>query len=203
MHLTTEEKNEYAENNMQLVHYAASRFRNYPVSHDELVNVALVGFTNALNHYQSDKGTKFSTFAMTCMTNELLHALRAETKHMKNNILSGTSIYTDSEGNSLTVEDTISSEMNNEASLEDKILLKEDHSMLREAIETLSEREQEVIKRRYGIDCEPETQNQIAESLDMSQANVSKIEQSIIKKLYIRMKGKVSIEDSDYYTDAD
>ena len=135
------------------------------------------------------------------MTNEILHALRAETKHSKNTILSGNSIYTDSEGNSLTVEATISGEMYNDTSLENKVLLKEDHSILQEAIKTLSPREQEVIKRRYGIDCEPETQNDIAISLGMSQANVSKIEQSILKKLHTRIRSSVDLEESDYYTD--
>lgn len=201
MYLTTEEKNRCAEENMQLIHYAASRFKNYPVSHDELFSIALVGFTNALEHFQNDKNTKFSTFAMKCMNNEILHSLRSETKHIKNSILSGTAIYTDNAGNSLTVEDTISTEMSNDGSVEDKILLSEDHGILMTILETLTEKEQEIITRRYGINCTPETQSQIAESLDMSQANISKIEQGILKKLYTRMRGRVSIEDSDYYSD--
>lgn len=201
MHLTEDEKRQYAEENQRLISWTANRFSNYPVDKEELVSIAMVGFTNALNNFQKDKGAKFSTFAVKCMTNELLHALRNESKHIKNSILSGTALYTDSEGNSLTIEDTLSAEMNNESSLEDSVMMKEDYKLLREAIETLPEREQEVIRRRYGIDCDPETQNDIAVSLNMSQANVSKIEQSIIKKLYIRMKGQVQIEDSNYYTD--
>ena len=68
--LTEEEKNQLAEENMRLVHYVANKFRNTKLMYDDLYGAALLGFTKALNAYDSERGAKFSTFAVNCMKNE-------------------------------------------------------------------------------------------------------------------------------------
>lgn len=199
--LTESEKNYYAENNMKLAHYVAHMFSNYPIEHDELFSIALVGLTNALNTYLVGSAAKFSTYALTCMKNEILYALRKETKHINNTISDETVIYSDSSGNDFKLSDTISENMADESSVEDNLLMSEDYDFIRASLDTLSDFEKEVITRRYGIDRDPETQARIAATFSMSQANISKIEQSILKKLYIRMKGRIELEDNSYYKD--
>lgn len=111
-------------------------------------------------------------------------------------------MYSDGEGGVLTIEDTLSSEMNDEAFVEDVILLNEDIEILMDAIGKLSKRDQFIIKNRYGIgDGEIMTQEQIGKILGMSQANVSKLEQGIIEGLNSLLKGKINIEDTEYYLD--
>lgn len=200
--LTPEEKNKLAEENFNIIHYVAKGFSNTGIQHDELVGIGSVGYTKALNTYSEKKGAKFSTYAVVCVRNEILHFLRREKKHIDNTVLSGNAMYSDGEGGVLTIEDTLSSEMNDEAFVEDIILLNEDIEILMDAIGKLSKRDQFIIKNRYGIgDGEIMTQEQIGKILGMSQANVSKLEQGIIEELNSLLKGKINIEDTEYYLD--
>lgn len=200
--LTPEEKNKLAEENFNIIHYVAKGFSNTGIQHDELVGIGSVGYTKALNTYSEKKGAKFSTYAVVCVRNEILHFLRREKKHVDNTVLSGNIMYSDGEGGVLTIEDTLSSEMNDEAFVEDIILLNEDIEILMDAIGKLSKRDQFIIKNRYGIgDGEIMTQEQIGKILGMSQANVSKLEQGIIEELKSLLKGKINIEDTEYYLD--
>ena len=200
--LTPEEKNKLAEENFNIIHYVAKGFSNTGIQHDELVGIGSVGYTKALNTYSEKKGAKFSTYAVVCVRNEILHFLRREKKHVDNTVLSGNTMYSDGEGGVLTIEDTLSSEMNDEAFVEDIILLNEDIEILMDAIGKLSKRDQFIIKNRYGIgDGEIMTQEQIGKILGMSQANVSKLEQGIIEELNSLLKGKINIEDTEYYLD--
>lgn len=202
MLLTPQEKNAMAEENFNLIHYVAKGFSNTGISHDELVSIGSVGYTKALNTYDAEKGAKFSTYAVNCIKNEILHFLRKERKHMENTVLSGTHLFTDSEGNTLSIEDTISNEMNDESMIEDLILFKEDIKILIEAIEKLSKREQYIIKNRYGLSGgEVMTQSQLADVLEMSQANISKLEQSITKKLFRYLNGRIKLEENGFYLD--
>ena len=200
--LTPEEKNKLAEENFNIIHYVAKGFSNTWIQHDELVGIGSVGYTKALNTYSEKKGAKFSTYAVVCVRNEILHFLRREKKHVDNTVLSGNTMYSDGEGGVLTIEDTLSSEMNDEAFVEDIILLNEDIEILMDAIGKLSKRDQFIIKNRYGIgDGEIMTQEQIGQILWMSQANVSKLEHVIIEGLNSLLKGKINIEDTEYYLD--
>ena len=56
--------------------------------------------------------------------------------------------------------------------------------MLKKAIESLDEREQKIILLRYYKD---KTQSEIAKELGVSQVQVSRIEQSTLKKLKQKM----------------
>ena len=200
--LTPEEKNKLAEENFNIIHYVAKSFSNTGLGHDELVSIGSVGFVKALNTYTEKKGAKFSTYAVVCVRNEILHFLRREKKHVDNTVLSGNTVYSDGEGGVLTIEDTLSNEMNNEAFVEDVILLNEDIKILMNAIRKLPKRDQFIIINRYGIGGRKVmTQEEIGKTLGMSQANVSKLEQNIIKELNSLLKGKIDIEENDYYSD--
>jgi len=198
--LTAQEKNKIAEENFNLVHSAANSFSSSGIPHDELVGIGSVGYVKALNTYDDKKGTKFSTYAMYCIRNEILHFLRKENKHTKNTILSETVLFNDGEGHALTIEDTLSADMSNEALVEDLILFKEDLSILMDAVKKLPEREQKIIIYRYGLNGgKVFTQTEVGEKLNMSQANVSKLEAGILEKLKKELKGKIKLEDSKFY----
>lgn len=204
--LTPEEKNTIAEENFNLIHYVANSFSTTGIPHDELVSIGTVGYTKALNNYDKDSEAKFSTYAVTCIRNEILHFLRKEKKHTENTILSGTYLFTDKDGNALTVDDTLSNEMknkiNDEVYVEDLILFKEDLAILMEAIKKLPKREQMIVINRYGLNGgKVLTQVQIGNKLGMSQANVSKLEQGILEKLAKELKGKIKLEENGFYID--
>ena len=69
----------------------------------------------------------------------------------------------------------------------DKLLkqIEEKNARLNEALSILSDRELEIISRRYGLNNHfVETQREIAKSLNISRSYVSRIEKRAITKLY-------------------
>lgn len=181
--LTKAEKIYIAENNEKLVYAVVSKFRSCGIDSQELYSVGLVGYAKALNEFDKDKNVKFSTYAINCIRNEILFALRKDKKARTNNISMETVISEDKNGNGLTIEDTLSKISSREKSLEDKILLIEDIQSLKKVLAYLNEKERYILTYRYGLDKGIiKTQKEIAESVGMSQANISKLEKSIVKK---------------------
>lgn len=68
-------------NNMRLAYFAAERFRSSGLDMEELQASAFLGLVKAAASYDESKGTKFTTYAMTVMNNELRMMLRRERRH--------------------------------------------------------------------------------------------------------------------------
>lgn len=194
MLLTEAEKNQLAEENYALVFYVVKMFRNSGVSYDELVSIASLGYAKALSAFDTERDVKFSTYAINCIRNEILFFLRKEKQHLKNSVSLNTVLAVDKNGNNLAIEDVVSSEDSAQKSLEDKITLKEDLETLLEALDCLNEKEKYIIIHRYGLYSEKvKTQKDIADAIGMSQANVSKMEKSILCKLQKVLKNKYNM----------
>lgn len=90
-------------------------------------------------------------------------------------------IDTDKDGNALTLIDVISSE----DTIIDDIDLKIKSELLRRYMdEVLDQREQEIIRLRYGLDTQhPLTQRVVSKKLDISRSYVSRIEKKALEKL--------------------
>ena len=190
-YLTDEEKTQYYLENQGLIGFAIRKINIIDgIEYEELRDVCILGFTKALSTFNKKAGIRFSTYSVKCMLNEMYYYLRKEQKKVKENISTEKKISTDSDGNSLTVGDLISDiEHNNGLSSEDKILQDELHKVIQECLSRLEDDEQFVIKKRYGLENEkPWTQSKIAEILDMSQANVSKLEKICLKKMRLILK---------------
>ncbi len=186
------EKEQVAEENMPLVHYVVNMFLNSGIAYDELASIAMVGYAKALNKYDTEREVKFSTYAINCIKNEILFFLRKEKKHMKNNISMNMELSVDKNGNSLQLEDIISKEDLDVKSLEDMIIDEDNKQILLKALKHLLPREQYIITYRYGLDRGiVKTQKQIAETILMSQANVSKIEKISLKKIKKLLKDEI------------
>lgn len=199
MLLTTEEKELIASENFTLVYYVANSFRNTRIDLAELVSIGVVGYAKALNAYDTTREVKFSTFAINCIQNEILFFLRKEKKHMQNNISMNLILSTDKNGNSLNMEDIVSEESGDTRSLEEGAELNSDIYAMRMAIKDLSPKEQYIVTYRFGLDRGIiKTQSEIAEIIDMSQANVSKIEKNILVKMENLLKNKYHM-DGDIY----
>lgn len=179
------EKEIYAEENLNLIHFVANKFRNTRLPYDDLYSVCLLGYTKALNAFDKNRGVKLSTFAVNCMQNEVKFYLRKEKKHSSNTISSGTILSRDSNGNDFQLEDILSQqEKEGVLSIEDTYELSEDKGVVLEAIDSLTLREQYIMNSRYGVNgFQVKTQKLIAEEIDMSQANVSKIQKNCIDKI--------------------
>ena len=190
MLLTQEEKEKMAEENYKLIFYVIQKFQSIGISFDELESIGGMGYTKALNAFDTDKNVKFSTFAINCIKNEILFFLRKEKQHILNNVSLSKVLSVDKNGNNLSLEDILPENDGSHNSLEDEFMLGEDIRLLTECIEHLSPKEKLIITYRFGLgNQETKTQKEIAELIDMSQANVSKMEKTIIFKLR-RLYGK-------------
>ena len=110
-------------------------------------------------------------------------------KHKKDEVLFTEPIDCDAEGNSLTIEDIYSSDVNIEQTAELKI---NSEKLYKFISEELDGREREIICKRYGIVdkdgyvCEPMTQREIAKQLGISRSYISRIEKKALEKLRAR-----------------
>lgn len=187
---TEKEKQMIAENNMELIGYTAKKFNTCGISYDELVSIGHVGFTKALNNFDKSREVTFSTFCIHCIRNEILFNLRKEKKHMLNNISLNKTLATDKNGNELELQEILDlDETLGVKSLEENVIAEDDKEILMKAIGDLKEKEKIVLIYRFGLDGKERlTQNQIAEMIGMSQANVSKIEKLALKKAKKQLK---------------
>lgn len=194
--LTDLEKEEYVIKNEALVHFVAKKFQNTRIAHDELVDIANLGLVKALNGYRKNKGVKFSTYAHNCMYNEILFFLRKEKKHRENTVSLSNPVTTDKDGHVFEEESRISSIMNGERSLEEDAEVHQAIDCLKEIISELNETEQFIIKSRYGLDnSRIKTQKEIADEIDMSQANISKLEKNIVTKISKLMTARYGFDN--------
>lgn len=198
MLLTNEEKEITAEQNYSLVFYVVKMFQNSGVSYDELVSIAMVGYAKALNAFDNERNVKFSTYAINCIKNEILFFLRKERTHVKNNVSMNLILSTDKNGNALSLEETVSkNDTDDSKSLEQDVLLSSDIAMLYKSLGDLTDKERFIITYRYGLDRGIiKTQREIADSIGMSQANVSKIEKNILDKIKKILKDKHHVVDN-------
>lgn len=195
--LTEAEKEEMVIKNQGLLHkivntFALKSFKSGQYQRDDLVGVGMVGLTKALNSYKKNKDTKFSTYATKCITNEILYFLRKENKHLQT-LYIDQPIATDKSGNILSLIDTIE---DGSINIEKSVLISESLECLIEVVEKLSFNENYIITHRYGLfGNECKTQKEIAEHLHMSQANISKLETSIMEKIKRILMSKYNIKD--------
>ncbi|MDO4982983.1 MAG: sigma-70 family RNA polymerase sigma factor [Eubacteriales bacterium] len=91
----------------------------------------------------------------------------------------------DGEGNGLSVMDVVAYEDD----LDERLSSEELCGKLRTVIDTtLTKREAEIIRLRYGLDgAEPKTQQETAEICSISRSYVSRIEKRALEKLRIKL----------------
>ena len=203
--LTDEDKNRLAEENMSLVQYVVKRFINTGIDYDELFSVALIGYVKAINSYNPTRVTKqgkpikFSTFAYRCIENEIFYFIRNDKKVREKTVSLQTTLSTDKNGNTLDLDSTLSTESQGELSLEEEIAKKEVIGVLLEIINNeLTDKERLIITHRFGISAENKTQNELAQMVNMSQANISKLEKNIMDKIKKIMISKYKIKSFDF-----
>lgn len=71
-----EGKNPTAEENLGLVHLCANRFRNRGIEYEELYSAGCVGLLKAVKGFDSERGVKFSTYAVPVILGEIKRLFR-------------------------------------------------------------------------------------------------------------------------------
>lgn len=171
------------EHNLRLVAHIAKKYQNVDEDMEDLISIGTIGLIKAIGTFDAGKG-RLATYACRCIDNELLMMLRAKKKTSRE-----VSLYepigTDKEGNEISLLDVIEQQQTDiidEMELCDKIC-----KMFVYLDECLTEREQTIIRLRYGLTSGEEmTQFQIGELLGISRSYVSRIEKKALEKLHQR-----------------
>ena len=173
-------KQRLVEHNMRLVVYIARRFENTGINLEDLISIGTIGLMKAIGTYRLDKKIKLATYASRCIENEILMYIR-KTANQKAEISLDEPINMDCDGNELLLSDILGTE-------EDMILrpLEEDvdRKVLRQALDTLPPREQEIVFLRFGLEGRKElTQKEVAQEMGISQSYISRLEKRILQRL--------------------
>ena len=169
------------ERNLRLVAHVIKKYQHLEDDTEDLLSIGTIGLIKAVSTFNPDKKARLATYACRCIENELLMMLRTKRKSNRE-----TSLYepigTDREGNEIRLYDVIESDEEDACM---QLALKNDISLLYEKLESvLTDREQLVLKKRYGLYGEKEyTQKEVAASLGISRSYVSRIEKGAIQKL--------------------
>lgn len=168
------------EHNLRLVVYIARRFENAGVGLEDLISIGTIGLIKAISTFREDKNIKLATYASRCIENEILMHLR-KVCQQRGEVSIDEPLNTDWDGNELLLGDVLGTDADEVSRpLEDD----EERQMLLEAVDTLGEREKQIIILRFGLRGHRElTQKQVADRMGISQSYISRLEKRIILHL--------------------
>lgn len=175
------------EHNLRLVaHIVKKYYTQTGGDSDDLISIGTVGLIKAVNTYNAEKKIKLATYAARCIENEILMYLR-KTRRLSGEVSLNDALDQEDEGNALSLMDVIRVE---DTMLED-LDTRDACRKVRGAVERcLTEREQLVVLRRYGLDGQPpQTQREVAAQCGISRSYVSRIEKKALEKLKVEFGG--------------
>lgn len=174
-------KNELILHNMRLVAHVVKKYSSVEEDSEELISIGTVGLIKAVSSYDIEYGSKFSTYAIRCIENEILMYFRSK-KKSKNDVSLYEPIGMDKEGNQIHLVDVIE---NNEKEVYERVQQNTYiNKLIKNMKKILSQREYEIVCKRYGLGYENEyTQREIAKELGISRSYVSRIEKKALSKL--------------------
>ena len=140
-------RNTLIEHNLRLVAHIVKKFENTREDKDDLLSIGAFGLIKAVDTYNFNSNTKLATYAARCIENEILMHLRSNKKRKETSWLLAP-IGEDKEGNEIRLCDII---QDTALSADEELLIEEKNARLNEALSILSDRELEIISRRYGL----------------------------------------------------
>ena len=174
-------RNRLIEHNLRLVVYIAKKFENSNVPLEDLISIGTIGLMKAVGSFKQDYGSRFATYAIRCIDNEMLMHFRSR-KKARGEVSLFEPIGMDKEGNQIQLVDVLELD---EADVAEHVQTSEQIAQLMANIaNVLSPREYLIVKQRFGLDGEEEcTQREISAKLGISRSYVSRIEKKALIKL--------------------
>lgn len=172
-----EAKEFFFKRNKPFVYSEARKFLNTGMELDDLFSIGMIGFLKAYNHYNIEKGYKFTTLASRIIINEILMELRKNRKHKEAGLMSlNDAISTDENSNNLYLEDVVSDIRIN---VEEEAVSTGNSQILDHVLNVLSERDKDIVLMHMkGV-----TQDDISEQYGLSQSFISRIIKRSIEKM--------------------
>ena len=175
-----EARNKLIEHNLRLVAHIVKKYDHRREDIDDLISIGTIGLIKGIDSYSYKHGTRITTYCARCIENEILMYFRGDKKNNKNISISE-SIGFDKDGNEITFLDILKTPKPDFAM---DIHQQNNISLLKKYFNILTDREKEIICKRYGLDGNEEvTQKEIAEQLGISRSYVSRIEKRALTKI--------------------
>ena len=166
--------------NLRLVVYIARKFENSGVGIEDLISIGTIGLIKAVSTFRADKNIKLATYSSRCIENEILMFLRKNAQ-LRHELSIDEPLNVDWDGNELLLADILGSDPD---IVNRGVEQEAERDLLLECVGNLPEREQTIMRLRFGIAGEQEhTQKEVADLLGISQSYISRLEKKIIKRL--------------------
>ena len=168
------------EHNLRLVVYIAKKFESSGVGIEDLISIGTIGLIKAVNTFCPSRHIKLATYSSRCIENEILMHLR-KIAGQRGELSIDEPLNVDRDGNELLLSDVlggdpdvVSQDLEQEA----------ERSVLLACVTKLSDREQQILRLRFGLyGAKEHTQKEVADLLGISQSYISRLEKKIIKRL--------------------
>lgn len=168
------------EHNLRLVVYIAKKFESSGVGIEDLISIGTIGLIKAVNTFCPSRHIKLATYSSRCIENEILMHLR-KIAGQRGELSIDEPLNVDRDGNELLLSDVlggdpdvVSQDLEQEA----------ERSVLLACVKKLSDREQQILRLRFGLyGAKEHTQKEVADLLGISQSYISRLEKKIIKRL--------------------
>ena len=175
-----EARNKLIEHNLRLVMHIIKKYYAAGSDMDDLISIGTIGLIKGVSTYRPEKGVRLATYASRCIENEILMYFRSQRKSANDVSLSG-ALEGEEDGDGPSLLDTLSDARD----ISEDITRREDILRVRKVVaETLSGREAEIIRLRYGLDgARPIPQREVAQRIGISRSYVSRIEKRALEQL--------------------
>ena len=175
-----EARNILVEHNLRLVAHIIKKYYTQSAEQEDLISIGTIGLIKAVDTFRPERKIRLATYATRCVENEVLMYFRSRKKLQGEMSLSDT-IDGDDAGSALCLMDVVGSDDTMLSDMADR----EEQQRIRYLVDTcLTDREAEVIRRRYGLTGDlPQTQRQVAAAFSISRSYVSRIEKRALSKL--------------------
>mgnify|MGYP005757011785 FL=1 len=175
-----EARNILVEHNLRLVAHIIKKYYTQSAEQEDLISIGTIGLIKAVDTFRPERKIRLATYASRCVENEVLMYFRSRKKLQGEMSLSDT-IDGDDAGSALCLMDVVGSDDTMLSDMADR----EEQQHIRQLVDTcLTDREAEVIRRRYGLTGDlPQTQRQVAAAFSISRSYVSRIEKRALSKL--------------------
>lgn len=166
-----EARNILVEHNLRLVAHIIKKYYTQSAEQEDLISIGTIGLIKAVDTFRPERKIRLATYASRCVENEVLMYFRSR-KKLQGEVSLSDSIDGDDAGNALCLLDVVGSDDTMLSDMADR----EEQVRIRQLVDTcLTEREAEVIRRRYGLSGHlPQTQRQVAVAFGISRSYVSR-----------------------------
>ncbi len=195
-------RNRLIEHNLRLVAYIVNKHYGDSREQEDLVSIGTIGLIKAAETFNPDKAISFSTYASTCIQNQIKMYFR-KTKHRSSEVYMNEPIDTDKNGNEITIADIFK----DDACVDEEVDLRINMEKLYVFVNSvLDDRERMIISKRYGLMSEngtvsrPLAQREVAKMLGISRSYVSRIEKRALEKLKTEFEKTASIRQFPPYS---